>query len=221
MRRLAPCLFVLVACGAPSGHAHPASEPPPRVADAQPEAEPRPAAPRCVAEPYRTHGTAVGCGALGFVAVLPGRGWSLRESVPDAPRVILAAELSPYLQMAIMARAPEDGSEDPSVVLMDLYTRAAEGALAGGHELTPPELGESRPNRPTLTYEVRDLVVDGQPFRSLHVWTTARRPDGARLDYHLSWTGPVESVDPDLPRTMEATTAAFVLIGQDGRAIAD
>ena len=220
MRRLAPCLFALVACGAPSGHAQPTAEPP-RPTETEARAESRPAAPRCVAEPYRTHGTAVGCQALGFVAVLPGRGWSLRESVPGAPRVLLAAELSPYLQMAVMARPPGDEPVDADAVLMDLYARAAESARARGHELTAPELGESRPNRPTLTYEARDLVVDGQAYRSLHVWTTAQRPDGLRLAYHLSWTGPAERVDPELALTMQATTAAFVLVDDDGRAIAD
>jgi hypothetical protein len=216
-RRLAPWLFALVACGAPEGHAQPT---PPAPAPA----------PRCQTEPYRSQGTAIGCPDLGFVAVLPGRGWSLRESVANAPRVVLSAELAPYFQMAVMAGASRVSSTGASrasggatsvAVLQGLYERAAESARAQGLELTPAELGESRTNRPTLMYEVRGLTVGGQPYRSLHVWTSARRPDGVRLDYHLSWTGPADRFDPELPETLAAATAAFVLVDRGGHAIAD
>jgi hypothetical protein len=216
LRRAALWLLALVACGAPAGHAQPTPA--------------RPSAPRCQAEPYRTQGTAIGCQSLGFVAVIPGRGWSLRESVPGAPRVLLAARLAPYFQLAIMAGAPRGDSAGGAganagatslAVLRGLYARAAESARDQGLELTPAELGESRPNRPTLGYEVRGLTVEGQPYRSLHVWTSARRSDGLRLDYHLSWTGPATRFDPELPETLQASTAAFVLVDEQGHAIPD
>jgi hypothetical protein len=225
VRRFAPWLLVLVACGAPAARpaaAEPTTASPPAAAGPTPDTSPAPRAPLCQAEPYRTHGTAIGCPSLGFVSVLPGRGWSLTETVPDAPRVVLAAELAPYFHMAVMTDAESAaGARSTEAVLTDLYARAAESARAQGLALTPPERGESRPNRPTLTYEVRDLAVDGQPYRSLHVWTSAVRPDGTRLDYHVSWTGPADRFDPELPETLEATTAAFVLLDAAGNALED
>lgn len=161
------------------------------------------------------------CPSLGFIAVLPGRGWTFRESVPGLPRVLFAARLGRSFHVAVSSAASDGAPRDASKVLRDLYRRAAQGGRSRGLALTPPELGLSRPNRPTLAYEATGAIVNGQPQRSVHIWTCAWRGDGQRLEYHASWTGPSSAYDADLPETLLAMTAGFVLVDRSGRAIAD
>ncbi len=176
----------------------------------------------CGAEPYRERGTAVACPRRGFVALLPGRGWTVRDAVPGAPRVRLDARLAPYFHVAVSAAesTPSGGAPPaPAAVLADLYARARAGSASRGVVLGPPTYGESRPNRPTVAYETEGLTVNGVPHRSAHVWTYGDRPGGERLVYHASWTGPADVYDPDLPATLEAMAAGFVLLDAAGEAI--
>ncbi len=182
------------------------------------------AGPACAAENYGQHGSFVRCPSLGFVAVLPGRGWTVREAVPGSPRVIFAARHGRSFNVAVSTADPAGATAtatDPPTILRELYARAAAASRARGIELTPPDLGESRPFRPTLSYEARAISVNGEPHRSVHVWTYAGRPAGGRLVYHASWTGPEADYDRDLPETLLAMTAGFVLVDATGRPLAE